>query len=311
MLKLTRFPVGVATRWSMRTLATEVSQASGHPQPQPSATGSEGSNETLKKFWTKVDLVKNDSSYELQLDNKSLRTPLGNNLSIPLSRGVLAHMLLHEWSSLSGVIKTHSLPLTSLTSRAIDLKFANEQNDEQAITKVGKRSDIIEMLLRYLDTDTLLVFSPAKEYEGTLRKAQEDLYRPVIKSVEGLLGGQLSYLDSDRDGLRGNRQSDETRAKAREWLNALSYWDLVAFEKVTLTTKSFICGVLVVCSKSSHGLSHPQLNISLEEIAHLASLEIVYQTERWGEVEDTHDVDYQDLRRNINSAAMLCYEERA
>jgi ATP synthase F1 complex assembly factor 2 len=197
-----------------------------------------------------------------------------------------------------------------LTSRSIDLEFANVEKDEQAMTKVGKREDIIQMLLRYLDTDTLLVFSPEKEYEGGLRKAQEELYRPVIANVENLLQSPLSYLDSDRDGLRGNRQSEETREKARQWINQLSYWELVALEKTTLTTKSLICGILLICSKTSKGLQHQDLQLTLEEIAHLASLEIVYQTERWGEVEDTHDVDFQDLRRNINSAALLCFEER-
>lgn len=306
MFRLIRQPVLATARLNLRGLATQA-QA---PPPASATFTKPNPNETITKFWTHVGLEQTETQYALQLDSKPLKTPLGNPLSVPTSRGVLAHLIQHEWSSLSGAIKTHSLPLTSLASRAIDLEFANETKDPEAITKVGKREDIIEMLLRYLDTDTVLVFSPEAEYEGTLRKAQEDLYRPVIANIEKFFNTSLTYLDSDRDGLRGNRQSDETKEKARAWMSQLSYWDLVALEKTTLTTKSLICGIILLLSKTPRGVSYPELNLKLEEIAHMASLEIVYQTDRWGEVEDTHDVDYQDLRRNVNSAALLCFEER-
>lgn len=263
-------------------------------------------SKTLQKFWENVELKQNeDKHYELQLDSKTVRTPLGNDLVVPSDRPILANLLYHEWKSLSdSKVKTHSLPLTSLISRVIDLETATKNNNEEELLKVGKKSDIIDQLLRYLDTDTLLIFSPRAEYEGGLRNAQEELYRPVIAKVEELLGAKLSFLDSDTDGLRGNKQPLETSLAAREFLHDLSYYDLVALEKVTLTAKSLICGILTVQSKSLK-----TSDVDMEEIAKLATLEIIYQTERWGEVEDTHDVDYQDIRRHINSCGILAFQE--
>jgi len=56
----------------------------------------------------------------------------------------------------------------------------------------------------------------------------------------------------------------------------------------------------------------------VEGIAHLASLEVRWQTQMWGEVEDSnylvqarlmiaHDVDYADIRRQLGSAITLLH----
>ncbi|KAH3683968.1 hypothetical protein WICPIJ_005043 [Wickerhamomyces pijperi] len=296
----------------VRTYASTASAATtpivGKPQTLENNLQTESNklSKTLQKFWENVELKTNENNdFELQLDAKTVRTPLGNDLIVPSNRPLLANLLYHEWKSLSNSnIKTHSLPFTSLISRVIDLETATKNANEEDLLKVGKKSDIIDQLLRYLDTDTLLIFSPKAEYEGGLRKAQEELYRPVIAQIEELLGSKLTFLDSDVDGLRGNRQPLETSLAAREFLHTLSYYDLVAVEKVTLTAKSLICGLLTVQNKSLK-----TSDIELEEIAKLATLEIIYQTERWGEVEDTHDVDYQDIRRHINSCGILAFQE--
>ena len=83
-------------------------------------------------------------------------------------------------------------------------------------------------------------------------------------------------------------------------------------ERVTFTTKSFIIALALV-----HG------RINAEQAALASQVEVASQIERWGEVEDctyahrfrasdkadlrrpAHDVDYQDVRRHIGSAACL------
>ena len=56
----------------------------------------------------------------------------------------------------------------------------------------------------------------------------------------------------------------------------------------------------------------------LEGISYLASLEVRFQTQMWGEVEDSmallcfcliiaHDVDYADVRRQLGSATTLLH----
>ncbi|AET41412.1 ATP synthase complex assembly protein ATP12 Ecym_8121 [Eremothecium cymbalariae DBVPG len=273
-------------------------------------------SKTLVKFWDKVTLKKCDNTLTLQIYGNPVRTPLGNSLSIPSNRVILAHMLKDEWSNVTKLsIKTHSLPLTSIVSRCIDLQLVSKPGtDPELLAKIGGGQDVIsESLLRYLDTDTLLCFSPKSEYEGALRRAQDKIYLPILSAVESFLGKysdlpvRLQLLDSDLHGLRGNRQSDSTRAAALKYLRSLNTWDLAVFEKTVLTTKSFICGIILLQNKTNDATKAMQM--TMEDIANAATLETIYQVDKWGEVEDTHDVDKRDIRRNIIAAGIVAYRE--
>ncbi len=43
----------------------------------------------------------------------------------------------------------------------------------------------------------------------------------------------------------------------------------------------------------------------IEEAARSCSQEVIWQTGRWGEVEDSHDVDKEDLRRQFGSVILV------
>ncbi|SCV00909.1 LAMI_0G08086g1_1 [Lachancea mirantina] len=273
-------------------------------------------SKTLNRFWEKVTIEQNDGQLKISLDGKPLKTPLSNELSVSQTQAPLAHFLKREWSNLSDLtIRPHSLPLTSIVSRCIDLTAVSDPHcDPELVTKIGgNRNTICQGLLRYLDTDTLLCFSPKDEFEGALRRAQEKEYMPLIRGVEQFLSPyvknpvSLKILDADLHGLRGNAQTQETKEAAMKFLSTLSPWNLAVFEKTVLTTKSFICGLLLILNKTY--IPSAALKVSMEQVARLATLETIYQTERWGEVEDTHDVDKRDVRRNVNAAAIAAYQE--
>lgn len=274
---------------------------------------------TGEKFWEKVGLIETEGNVSLQLDSKTLRTPLGNKLTFDGRRKLLALMLKKEWSNLHELgASKFSLPLTSLVSRCIDLQTTNEPGcDPELVAKIGGNTRIIKsQLLRYIDTDTLLVFSPAAEFEGALRKEQDRLYLPLIEKIEKFLGKysstasnlKLQILDADIHGLRGNIQPEEVKEAATNYMDSLSLWDLAILEKTVLTTKSFICGVLLLESLTKT-TSEQELVCSLDDIIRLATLETIFQVERWGEVEDTHDVDKRDIKRNLASAAIVAYRD--
>lgn len=78
-----------------------------------------------------------------------------------------------------------------------------------------------------------------------------------------------------------------------------------------MSTKSFLIGLAVV-----------KRYLNVEQAAQAASVEVDSQIQVWGEVEDStshvspfsehtsefllaHDVDYQDVRRQLGSAALL------
>ncbi|EGW34848.1 uncharacterized protein SPAPADRAFT_57941 [Spathaspora passalidarum NRRL Y-27907] len=298
-------------------------------------------SKSLTKFWKNADAKYNTDTkkFDVQLDGKTLRTPLGFPLSLPESKKQLAELIAHEWANLPDLkIKTNSLPLTSLASRAIDLTHIHDQevaDREEMIAKVGNIEDIKINVLRYLDTDTCLIFATHKEYSGKLRKKQDELYLPLIQEYNDFFTTyarnkghllahptdevKLQHLDCETDGLRGNRQTITTQNVVLDWLDNVPVFDLIALERAILTTKSFLCGVSLLRSNISDEeimKSVYQLNKNspeeyyhktVEEIVELGNLETIFQTEEWGEVEDTHDVDKVDWLRNLASAALVCH----
>ncbi|GMG55919.1 unnamed protein product [Ambrosiozyma monospora] len=342
-------------QFQSRTYATPKKGTISHFAPPPSyesnkKTETNRLEKTLTKFWEKVSAQQDPVSgtYHIKLDKQTIKTPLGYNLTIPKNKAALAHLLVVEWQSLPDLaIKPYLVPLTSLVSRCIDLEMVQgkaqaqaqaqaqagqeklEDGDEgvtvpiddkerEMIAKIGGDLTAIKtQLLRYLDTDTLLVFAPEKDCDGELRKRQEETYRPIIQSMEAFLTKfsdaetkeplKLSFLDADKDGMRGNLQPADVRAAALNYLNSLDIWSLVALENATLVGKSFLTGIslLRMCDVED------SYDVGLEEIATAATLETVVQTGIWGEVEDTHDVNKVDIRRSLAAASIVAYNHGA
>ncbi|KAK9367607.1 hypothetical protein V1509DRAFT_625676 [Lipomyces kononenkoae] len=252
------------------------------------AAGGTGFKRPTKRFWEKANIQTTEEGHQINLDIRPIRTSSGHSLLVPHNKTALAHLIVQEWATLPSLqIKPHSLPLTSLTARAIDIIKSEDP-------KVAKES-IVKPLLPYIDTDTMLIFAPSEEYNGALRKAQEDIYRPIISwAEEHVFGGEkLSFSDGDK-GLTGNMQPESIKEKAAAWANSLDAWQLTAFERAVLAGKSFLGGIKLITRQ-----------ISTSELAEAVTLEVLYQMKRWGEVEDSHDVDWADIRRQIASAAVL------
>lgn len=292
---------------------------------------------TLARFWSEVNtrLDPQTKTYEVCLDDKPLKTPLGNKLAVPQSKKQLAYLVGNEWDNLTDLkVKPSSLPLTSMAARAVDLAKVHDGGaaDPELVAKIGSLDDIKHGLLRYLDTDTCVIFATHEEYDGALRKRQEELYRPLIAEFEDFFTHfaakhallpepdykvKLEYLDCETDGIRGNSQLLTTQNIVLAWLDELPIYALVAMEKAVLSTKSFLCGwTLVRASVADAEVQKNVLQVNkkdpleyykkpIEDIVELGNLETIFQTQEWGEVEDTHDVDKADWLRNLASAALV------
>lgn len=262
---------------------------------------------TLERFWEKVSVGYSQSSkadskqdHVVLLDNKPIKTPAGHPLLIPSEKSSLAHLIAHEWTVLPSLkIKPHLVPLTSLASRAVDLTdgtLTKESMDPLVV------DNIVEALLPYLDTDTLLVFSPYSDCEGNLRPAQEKEFRPLIAKAEKIWGSTsdssksltLNWLDTETMGFATNKQTAETKEAVGRWIKSLDPWRLVALERATMSAKSLIIGMLIATG-----------DISIPDAVRAATLETVHQIELWGEVQDSHDVDFHDIQRTLASAYIL------
>ncbi|KAJ1310163.1 hypothetical protein OPQ81_006907 [Rhizoctonia solani] len=231
---------------------------------------------TLKRFWKKVDVTENNGLLTVTLDKRALRTPEGAKLEIPSSRRLLATLIAIEWENQEKLIKPHALPMTSIASRAID-----------GLQDEGARFDQIAGLIKYFDTDTICFH---ESHPPALVKLQEEHWNPLLKWAESTYDIKINIFDS----VLGNTQPKETKEVLMNEVSKLGQWEIAAFERAVLTTKSFIIALALVKGR-----------INVEQAAQAAHVEVVSQTQRWGEVEDTHDVDYQDIRRQLGSVACV------
>lgn len=185
------------------------------------------------------------------------------------------------------------------------------------------------MLLRYLDTDSLLCWAPPPneppaEGEPTLRELQERTAVDIIGylsthiwpgiEIEPVLDGSSFLPKEQKEGVREVIQG---------WILGLNEWELVGLERATLASKSLLGAVRLVVEWSEGAAGQPGRKLSaatdggkaqqegerrrfgVEEAARAASLEVEWQTRKWGEVEDTHDVEKEDVRRQLGSVVLV------
>lgn len=94
-------------------------------------------------------------------------------------------------------------------------------------------------------------------------------------------------------GLLGNTHPPQTLSVFAKHLAKLHPFDLAAFERSVLLTKSFLISLALV---SRH--------LTVAQAAAAAEVEVQSQINRWGSVEDSHDVDQAEMRRTLGSVAI-------
>ncbi|KAK1923240.1 hypothetical protein DB88DRAFT_440663 [Papiliotrema laurentii] len=230
---------------------------------------------TLRRFWKNVHVKEDESgNYLVTLDKRNLKTPSGTKLVIPREKRVMAALIANEWENQDEVLKQHALPLTSLASRALD-----GMNDATI------RAGVIDALFKYFETDTILF---PDEKPRALVRMQKEHWDPLFAWAEKELGVKLKLAD----GFAPAQQDQESIDKLRQIVEGFDIWQLAAFERAVYASKSFMIGLALV-----------QGRLSADDAAHAAQVEVRSQIEQWGEVEDSHDVDYQDIRRALGSVA--------
>ncbi|KAF8274215.1 ATP12-domain-containing protein [Lactarius quietus] len=287
---LTRLYSPQRSIWPSRTLASAVASDGSTP-----ATATNRAEATLKRFWKSVEIKDRGDSLVITLDSRALKTPGGNPLHLPRSKLIAAALIVTEWENQRIVLKSHALPMTSLAARAID-----------AMNDVETRKDVRTALLKYLDTDTIWYcsssftssarppdpqrFSFHQDYPDPLVRLQEEHWSPLLAWARDTFNIELYTSQS----VLFSAQPDATKKILDEALQKFDSWQMAVVERATYTTKSLIIALALV-----HG------RITAEQAALASQVEVASQIERWGEVEDSHDVDYHDVRRHIGSAACL------
>ncbi|CAO3696114.1 unnamed protein product [Umbelopsis ramanniana] len=251
-------------------------------QPGAAAAGSKESatnraERTMKRFWKKASIKLEDGKYVVQLDGRNLRTPSKNKILLPAERKQLAQLLAAEWDGQHSNLKPHSLPLTSLLSRAIDGLDVGAAEDPSI------RPQVVDKLMSYLDTDTICFH---EDFPEVLVQLQHQHWKPILQWIEKQYDVELKVTD----GIFQVQQPQETKDTLRKLVNDMDPLELAALERAVISSKSFLIGLALV-----------KRGITIEQAAQAAHVEVNSQIDRWGEVEDSHDVEKEYIRQALGS----------
>jgi ATP synthase F1 complex assembly factor 2 len=267
--------------------------------------------------------------YQIHLDSRPLRTPSKKVLTVPHHKPHLASAIALEWDllvSAQQALRQHLIPLTSLVSRAIEIADNDKASSSSNIGEI--RSNIVKMVMRYLDTDTLLCWAPEPApdppgYEThvgrteSLRSIQMKAAQEIIGYLTERVWPGLEIVPVLDDGsIMPKSQPQMTRDVIQGWVSGLPAFELAGLERAVLAGKGLLGATRLLVEWSTE-LAHLRDEVAerkkfgIEEAARAANLEVDFQTQMWGEVEDTHDVNKEDLRRQLGSVILLVSGENA
>ncbi|EXJ61531.1 ATP synthase mitochondrial F1 complex assembly factor 2 [Cladophialophora yegresii CBS 114405] len=269
-----------------------------------------------KRFWKEVHVTEVPEGYQILLDKRPVRTPSKSILTIPRSKPYLAHAIAIEWDMLESAqqaLKNHNIPMTSIAARAQDIIEAEAKGD------VRVRNEIITTMLRYLDTDTLLCWAPEtkssplemqSDRPESLRQVQIRTAKPIISFLSTSVWPGVDIKPVlDENSIMPTKQDESTRNVIKGWIAGLPAWELAALERAVLAGKSLLIAarLLIEWSEEFRDMQRDggEPRFGIHEAAEASNLEVRWQTDMWGEVEDTHDVNNEDLRRQLGSAILL------
>ncbi|KJZ75732.1 hypothetical protein HIM_04889 [Hirsutella minnesotensis 3608] len=279
----------------------------------------DGKSRTVSsRFWKHVSVQEVNGALEIHLDTRPLRHPQTKEIvRLPLSKANLATALALEWDSLTSArqaTKQHLIPLTSLICRALDIA----DDDAASPSGTGKtRREITTSVLRYLDTDSLLCWAPPAGPYDLRNEAGESLRDVQQRAAEETVSFLTTHvwpgvtIDPVLDGhsIMPRKQADGVREIVQGWIEGLGAWEIAGLERATLAGKSLLAAARIVAEWSEGDAGRREVAVDskfgIHEAAKAISLEIDWQAEQWGEVEDTHDVHKEDIRRQLGSVVLL------
>jgi len=228
-----------------------------------------------KRFYKHADVSPVKDGYLIQIDQKTIKTPLLNFLCAPTEPIALA--IAQEWHMQTTEIDSHTMPLTTICNTAID--------NPTGISKV----DLVKELLEFLHTDTLCAIAGEPD---TLVDFQTKHWSPIRDWFAKRYNVNLKASAN----LFTLNQSDETINTMISNLMQLNKWQLCGLQSAIDCTKSCILPLAVIDNR---------LNVS--QAVYLSRLETEYQIERWGKFEGSHDIEKYNMQAQL-AAATLFYQ---
>ena len=236
-------------------------------------------NRDRKRFYKQASIVESSQSptkHEILLDQRKLKTPLGNLVII--ENEFLALALAQEWNQQSKNIDLPSMHLNSLINTLIDnpLKLTKDQ--------------IIEKIMHFLDWDTLLYRSDHPE----------EFYQLQIKSWDPILLFVNQEFHTNFQSTCNLNEQDLIHPNDRDiiekYLLNFDQSSLIVFLFIVEQLKSILLSLCLIKQYRS-----------VENIALLSRLETEFQISRWSNIEYYHDYENMDTCSKIAAAYLIFY----
>ncbi len=226
---------------------------------------------TAKRFYDAVGVAAVEGGFAVTLDEKHLRTPAGEPLTLPTEG--LAHALAGEWGAQEGEVRPHTMPLSRIAATAID-RVPRE------------RAETVDRVLKFAATD-LLCYRAISPRE--LSERQRAAWQPLLDWAAETHGARLEVTE----GVVPIEQPVAAIEALRRAVEPLDDLGLAALTGATAATGSLIIGLALAAGR-----------ISGEEAVGASQLDEEYQNQRWGEDEEAV-ARRRDLRDEIMAAAGL------
>merc|ERR1712004_19385 len=229
-----------------------------------------------KRFYKNVSItVAEGGGYEVNLDQRKLRTPSGTLFKVP--NEALATAVAQEWISQKDTIKRHNMLMTLLCNTAIDNPTQRD------------KGTVADGMLEFLETDTVcfqldeppeLAELQSIEWDPLLHWIQER-YDVKIKATKGIAMPDIPI---------------ETMHTFKQHLISYNSWALAGYQQAVEAVKSFVIATALIDSF-----------IGVEKAIALSRLETEFRVAKWGNVEEHHDMELLGLRARLASAVLFVH----
>jgi len=228
-----------------------------------------------KRFYRNVHVSEVDGKFEISLDKRRLKTPLGNKFLLP--NEALAVTVATEWDMQSDIIQPHNMHITSLCNTVIDNPC--KQTVEQ----------LVDDIIQFLSSDTICFRSKDPQDFVLL---QQDKWDPILMWFENRYNVTIDVCED----LNGYPVSEAATALMKKHLSSFSFWCLTGINFTAENLKSLILTLAV--------LNHI---VDVEKAVALSRLETIFQIKQWGLIEWSHSVDEAQIKARVAAGLLFTY----
>lgn len=224
----------------------------------------------MKRFYTAAAAIPTPGGWQVTLDDRGVKTPLGKAQTVPTQP--LAAALAAEWTAQGEKIDPASLVLRDLADFALDVV-------------APERAATIAALLRFAETDTLCYRA---DREDALHARQAEIWEPLLTAAEARWDVHFERIE----GVIHRPQPKATLARLEAVLAAEGDFALSA-----LTTLASLAASLVI------GLAALAPGSDALELWDASNLEEDWQAELWGK-------DYEAVELRVKRLATFTAAHR-